>query len=103
KTAWRMFRQIRSLLSEPEMQLEGDGVEMDESYFGPKRKRGGKRGRPSADSPKQCVVGIVERQGRAIALTAENTTNQNLFKISKEPILPEAPLFTDYSVRSNTF
>ena len=23
KTAWRMFRQIRSLLSEPEMQLEG--------------------------------------------------------------------------------
>src|SRR5436305_6485195 len=60
KTAWRMFKQIRTLLSE-DVQLEGDGVEMDESYFGAKRKRGGKRGRPAADSPKQCVIGIVER------------------------------------------
>jgi transposase-like protein len=32
KTAWRMFRQIRSFLSEPDMQLEGLGVEMDETY-----------------------------------------------------------------------
>src|SRR6185312_2269262 len=53
KTAWRMFKQIRSLLSEPEMQLEGEAVEMDESYFGAKRKRGNKRGRPSpSDSSK---------------------------------------------------
>ncbi len=27
KTAWRMFRQIRSLLSEPDMQLEGSLIE----------------------------------------------------------------------------
>ncbi len=62
KTAWRMFRQIRALLSETDMQLEGSAVEMDESYFGAKRKRGGKKGRPSpSDSSKQCVVGVVER------------------------------------------
>src|SRR6202521_544527 len=47
KTAWRMFRQIRSLLSEPDMQLSGLGVEMDESYFGARRKRGTPKGRPS--------------------------------------------------------
>lgn len=94
KTAWRMFRQIRTLLAE-EIQLEGSSVEMDESYFGPKRKRGGKRGRPSADSPKQCVVGIVERQGRAIAVTAENATKQNLQRIAQERILPESTVFTD--------
>ncbi len=34
KTAWRMFRQIRSLLSETDMQLEGEAVEMDEAYIG---------------------------------------------------------------------
>src|SRR5216684_8164042 len=38
KTAWRMFKQIRSLLSEPDMQLEGSAVEMDEAYIGGKRK-----------------------------------------------------------------
>jgi len=103
KTAWRIFKQIRSLLSEPDMQLEGLSVEMDESYFGPKRKRGGKRGRPSADSPKQCVVGIVERHGRAIALTSENATKQNLLRIAKERILPESTVFTDDWVGYNDF
>ena len=38
KTAWRMFRQIRSLLSETDMQLEGSAVEIDETYVGGKRK-----------------------------------------------------------------
>ncbi|MGB0012995.1 MAG: hypothetical protein WBQ03_15410 [Candidatus Sulfotelmatobacter sp.] len=32
KTAWRMFRQIRSLLPETDMQLEGLAVEVDEMY-----------------------------------------------------------------------
>src|SRR5437660_4215743 len=44
KTAWRIFRQIRSLLSDPDMQLEGSTVEVDEMYHGGKRKNG--RGRP---------------------------------------------------------
>jgi transposase len=104
KTAWRMFKQIRSLLSEPDMQLEGLSVEMDESYFGPKRKRGGKRGRPSAsDSTKQCVVGIVERGGRAIALTSDNATKQNLQRIAAERIMPESTVFTDDWVGYNDF
>src|SRR6266568_3122137 len=50
KTAWRMFRQIRSLLSEEGMQLEGSTVEMDEMYHGGKRQRQGQRGRPSFGS-----------------------------------------------------
>lgn len=97
KTAWRMFRQIRSLLSEnADMQLEGDGVEMDESYFGGRNRRGSKRGRPNAtESHKQCVIGIVERQGRAIAMTAENATRANLHRIARERILPESTVFTD--------
>ena len=38
KTAWRMFRQIRSLLSEPDDATGGRTVEMDETYVGGKRK-----------------------------------------------------------------
>jgi len=98
KTAWRMFKQIRSMLSEDAGPLGGDGsegVEMDESYFGAKRKRGGKRGRPGADSPKVCVVGMVERKGRVVALTADNATRANLQSIAKERILPASTVFTD--------
>ncbi|MFI5118006.1 MAG: IS1595 family transposase [Terriglobales bacterium] len=98
KTAWRMFRQIRSLLSESDMQLEGEAVEMDESYFGAKRKRGEKKGRPSRDSAKQCVVGVVERgvgKGRVYATVATDATKATLHSIAKERILPESVVFTD--------
>ncbi|MGB8769040.1 MAG: IS1595 family transposase [Candidatus Korobacteraceae bacterium] len=98
KTAWRIFRQIRSLLSEADMQLEGSTVEMDESYFGAKRKRGEKKGRPSKESSKQCVVGVVERgvgKGRVIATVATDATKATLHGIAKERILPESVVFTD--------
>jgi len=97
KTAWRIFRQIRSLLSEPDMQLEGSTVEMDESYFGAKRKRGEKRGRPSRESSKQCVVGVVERtgKGRVFATVATDATKATLRGIAQERILPKSMVFTD--------
>lgn len=98
KTAWRMFRQIRSLLSEPDMKLEGLSVEMDESYFGAKRKRGNKRGRPSpSDTSKTTVVGIAERTGlgRVYAAVADDTTRKTLHGIATERIMPESVIFTD--------
>ena len=83
KTAWRMFRQIRSLLSEGEMQLEGPTVEMDETCMGGKRK--GVRGRPPAgDSKKTRVVGIVERKGPVVAIIANDATGQTHHGIAKE-------------------
>ena len=95
KTAWRMFRQIRSLLSEPDMQLEGEAVEMDETYMGGKR-RNGRRGRPPAhDGKKTCVVGAVERKGRVIAMVATDATRKTLHGVAQERILPESTVFTD--------
>jgi transposase-like protein len=93
KTAWRMFKQIRTLLSE-DVKLEGSSVEMDETYFGGKRKYG--RGRPMrGDKTKTAIVGIAERKGRVIAKTAPDVSGSTLLGVVKEHILPESMIFTD--------
>jgi transposase-like protein len=95
KTAWRMFRQIRTLFSEDIILGGANGVEMDETYVGG-RRRGGHRGRPPAGDRKQtCVVGIVERKGRVIAVAANDATRKTLHGIAAERILPETTVFTD--------
>jgi len=100
KTAWRMFRQIRSLLSEDGLQLEGSTVEMDEMYHGGKRQRQGQRGRPSFGSHKVPVVGMVERRtdgkvGRVIARVTPDAKKETLHGLAKEYILPSSTVFTD--------
>lgn len=95
KTAWRMFRQIRSLLSEPEMQVEGEAVEMDEAYIGGRPR--GKRGGPKwlQPSKKQCVVGVVARKGNVIARVAPDASKKTLHDFAEEFILPKSTVFTD--------
>src|SRR5438128_3240323 len=57
KTAWRMFKQIRSMLDEEVAPFGGfgKGVEMDEAYVG-----GRIRGLNNKTKNKVCVVGVVE-------------------------------------------
>jgi transposase len=99
KTAWRMFRQIRSLLSETDMQLEGSTIEMDEMYYGGKRK--GQSGRPMrGDKKKSPVIGMVERStseriGRVKALTTPDVTTNQVLGLVREYVLPESTVFTD--------
>lgn len=92
KTAWRMFKQVRTLMSE-DIQLEGSSVEMDETYVGGKR-RNVKPGRSLA-SNKSCVVGAAERNGRVIAVVANDATKKTLHGIVKEYVLPESIVYTD--------
>jgi len=99
KTAWRIFRQIRSLLSETDMQLEGLSVEMDEMYVGGKSK--GHAGRPMrGDKQKSPVIGMVERSskgkvGRVKALATPDVTTNQVLGLVREYILPESTVFTD--------
>jgi transposase len=100
KTAWRMFRQIRSLLSEDGVQLEGSTVEMDEMYHGGRRRGQGGVGRPSVGSHKVPVIGMVERRtdgkvGRVIARVASDATKKTLHGLAQEYILPSSTVFTD--------
>ena len=97
KTAWRMFKQIRSMLEEGNNPLggsESNGVEMDETYMGGRRK--GYSGRPGqGDKKKTPVVGIVERKGRVIAKATPNVNADTLTGLVQEHILPASTVFTD--------
>lgn len=96
KTAWRIFKQVRSLLSEDDMRLEGSTIEMDETYMGGKRR--GDRGRPHrADPIHRPVVGMAERGGRkrVRAFVAKDVTRVSLHGFAKQYIMPASTIFTD--------
>ncbi|MGP8174996.1 MAG: IS1595 family transposase [Terracidiphilus sp.] len=94
KTAWRMFKQIRTLMSE-DISLEGESVEMDETYVGGRPRLGKKVTRGRGDKTKTCVVGVVERGGKVVAITASDASRKTLHGIAKEYILPDSILYTD--------
>jgi len=97
KTAWRMFKQIRSLLGDDD-KLEGPTpVEVDEMYYGGYRKGGGGR-RLRGDkggSNKTAVLGMVERKGRVKAVIVPDTKSATLLKSVREHVLPKSTVFTD--------
>ena len=93
KTAWRMFRQIRTLMSE-DLQVEGATVEVDETYIGGVRKYG--TGRPMrGDKKKTPVVGIVERRGRVVAKATADVRQKTLHGLIREYVFPESTIYTD--------
>ena len=102
KTAWRMFRQIRSLLSEDGgMQLEGPTVEVDEMYYGGVRKFGA--GRPGrGDLKKIPVVAVVQRQGKAVAKVIDRVTAKNLVSMVRKHVVPGSVVYTDELNAYNT-
>jgi transposase-like protein len=100
KTAWRMFKQIRILLSE-DVQLEGSSVEIDEAYYGGKRKGG--TGRPMrGDRVKSPILGMVERKGRVVARVIPDTTAKTLCGTVRQYVLPASTVFTDELPAYNT-
>jgi transposase len=98
KTAWRMFKQIRSLLCE-DIKLEGP-TEMDETYFGG-RLHIGKAGRKRMAN-KTRIAGIVERKGKVVARTATKIGGTQLLDLAKEFILPDSTVYTDEYAAYNT-
>lgn len=90
KTAWRMFRQIRSMLDEDVMNLLKE-VEVDESYYGGRHH--GKRGRGAEG--KTIVFGMAQRRGPVIATTVPDAKASTLLPKVKARILPRSIIYTD--------
>ncbi len=94
KTAWRMFRQIRRLMSDGDLQLEGPTVEIDETYYSGVRKFN--RGRPMrGDKKKTPVVGIVQRGGKALARVIPAVETIALADLVKKHVVPGSVVYTD--------
>src|SRR5438034_4525784 len=95
KTAWRMFKQIRSLLSEPDMQLEGSTIEIDETYVGGVRKFNSGR-KLRADAKKLMpVLGMAERGGRVRAFATPDVKITTVMPLVREFVLPKSTVYTD--------
>lgn len=95
KTAWRMFKQIRSMLQEGTGGATLSGrVEMDETYVGGRRRKVDKsKGRGGVD--KAVVAGAVERGGRVIARVMPDNKGRTLMPFIREHVREESTLYTD--------
>ena len=66
-------------------------VELDESYFGGRRK--GRRGRGAAG--KVVVFGILKRNGRVYTVVVDNAKSESLLPVIKKKIMPDSIVYTD--------
>jgi transposase-like protein/Zn ribbon nucleic-acid-binding protein len=97
KTAWRIFKQIRTLLDENEGMFTKE-VEIDETYIGGKR-RGDNQGRPAEGSHKVPVIGIAQRKGKVAATVVANVKRSTVMPLIAKNVTRRTMIYTDeYSV-----
>lgn len=92
-TASYYFHRLRELIFkavEDETPFSGE-IEVDESYFGGKRK--GKRGRGAAG--KVPVFGLLKRGGKVYTKIIPNAKATTLMPIMQERITPDSVVYTD--------
>jgi transposase len=91
-TAAQFFLRLRRLIASqlPSYELTGK-IEVDESYFGGKRK--GKRGRGAAG--KVAVFGLLKRQGKVFTAIIPDAKSTTLIPLIKEHISLDSIIYTD--------
>ncbi len=95
KTAAFYFLRLREIIAH-ELEAEsgalfGGEIEVDESYFGGKRK--GKRGRGAAG--KIPVFGLLKRGGKVYTKIIPDASSATLLPIMERKIVPDSIVYTD--------
>ena len=91
-TAAKFFMRLRKLIAGrlPSYELNGE-IEIDESYFGGKRK--GMRGRGAAG--KVAVFGLLKRGGKVFTAIIPNAKTETLLPIIEANVQPDSVVYTD--------
>ena len=92
-TASYYFHRLRQLIYASSEQLEmftGE-IEVDESYFGGKRK--GKRGRGAGG--KVPVFGLLKRNGKVYTVVVPDAKSSTILPIIREQVMPDSIVYTD--------
>ena len=96
KTVDRYYNLFRSLIFENQLKQEldkfGGEVEVDESYFGPRRVRG-KRERGAGK--KVPVIGLLKRNGKVYTKIVTKCDKKQLIPVIKGKILEDSTVYTD--------
>jgi transposase len=87
----RFRKRIFKLIVADGEKLSGE-VEIDETYFGPKRIKG-KRGRGAGE--KIPVVGVLKRGGKVKTKVVKNCKKEEVMPIIKGEILDKSTIYTD--------
>lgn len=91
-TAILFYRRLRELIASKSKNYQFSGeVEVDESYFGGKRK--GKRGRGATG--KVAVFGLLKRGGKVYAQVILDAKKDTLIPIIQEKVTPDSIVYTD--------
>lgn len=94
KTAWRMAHLIRTKLMAQDGEPMDGQVEIDEMYWGGRRKNFS--GRPAqGDKKKTPVLGIVQRQGRVFVTPVDSVKGATLLPHVVERVLPGSTVYSD--------
>lgn len=95
KTAWRMWQQIRILMADtPDISLLNGTVEIDETFIG--GKGWNRRYIPHFnEKPKEVVMGMIKRDGKAYLKHIENTGKWALIEQIDKHVSPKARIVTD--------
>lgn len=87
------YHRLRELIAKKldlNITFEGE-IEVDESYFGGRRK--GKRGRGAGN--KTPVFGLLKRGGKVHAEVIPNAKSETLIPIIKEKVVPDSIVYSD--------
>lgn len=93
KCAWRMLNQVRKLTNEESNPLTGT-VEVDESFFGGSVLNR-KYNKNFGEKPKDIIIGMVEREGKAVMKKIPSTSRYTLTEKIQKHISPLANIMTD--------